>query len=131
MLYATKSIYMNKKLLFIISGFLIGFAIKAQTCEELIESVKTNYSGTTFTSYTSDAISKVTFYDAIIDNQTFYFAIVCFKNENLYGCSEYFYQVASSTKLNYSTSYLTSAGKAFWKYIQPYNENLDCAPSFE
>ena len=66
----------------------------------------------------------------MIKYQTYYFAIVCFKQKYSYGCNEYIYQVASNTKFNYSYNYLNSAGKAFWKYIQPYNENLDCAPNF-
>lgn len=120
-----------KKSTLIIIIFLIGYSIKAQTCDELMESIKSNNYGTTYNSYTSDAISEVTFYDVVIDYETYYFAIVCFKSEYSYGCSEYIYQVASNTELNYSMNYLSSAGKAFWKYIQPYNENLDCSPSFE
>jgi len=27
-------------------------------------------------------------------------------------------------------NYLNSAGKAFWKYIEPYSDNLSCAPDF-
>ncbi len=103
--------------------------INAQSCDELMESVKSNY-GTTYSSYTSKAISEVTFYDVTIDYQTYYFAIVCFKN-NSYGCNEYIYQVSSSTKMNYSMYYLTSAGKAFWKYIEPHNKNLGCAPDLD
>jgi len=36
-----------------------------------------------------------------------------------------------NTKFNYSVNYLTSAGKAFWDYIQPYNKNLGCAPDYD
>jgi len=96
-----------------------------------MEFVKSESYGTTYTSYNSDAISKVTFYDVSVDYQTYYFAIVCFKKEYSYGCSEYIYQVASNTKMYYSMNYLNSAGKAFWEYIQPHNENLGCAPNFE
>ena len=109
----------------------VGWKSFSQTCEELMESIKENHYGTTYNSYTSEAISKVTFYEVMIDYKTFYFAIVCFKSEYSYGCSEYLYQVAYDTKLNYSMSYLDSAGKAFWNYIQPYNQILDCAPDFE
>ncbi len=104
--------------------------LKAQTCDEVMQSVKSESYGTTYHSYSSDAISKVTFYDIMIDYQYYYFAIVCFKGE-YYGCSEYIYQVSSNTKMYYSMNYLSSAGKAFWKYIQPYNENLGCAPDFD
>lgn len=104
---------------------------QAQTCDEIMEHVKSESYGTTYTSYNSDAISKVTFYDVMIDYQTYYFAIVCFKQEYSYGCNEYIYQVASNTKTSYSINYLSSAGKAFWKYIQPYNSNLGCAPDFD
>jgi hypothetical protein len=112
--------------------FLFGFSVAhAQTCEEWMEYVKTESYGTTYTSYNSEAISKVTFYTVVIDYKTFYFAIVCFKKKYSYTCEEYIYQVASNTKMNYSMSYIESAGKAFWKYIQPYNDNLNCAPEMD
>ena len=104
--------------------------LNAQSCQEVMESVQSNY-GTTYSSYNSDAISKVTFYDVTIDYSNYYFAIVCFKNKNSYGCNEYIYQVSSNTKMNYSMNYSSSAGKAFWKYIEPYNSNLGCAPDFD
>ena len=117
----------------IISLFLLlgSLQLNAQTCEELMEYVKEQSTGTTYTSYMSEAISKVTFYTITVDYKTLYFAIVCFKQKYSYGCSEYIYQVGSSTKFNYSINYLNSAGKAFWKYIQPYNEVLECAPNYE
>jgi hypothetical protein len=105
--------------------------VKAQSCTELMNSVKSNNHGTVYQSYDSDAISKVTFYDVTIDYQSYYFAIVCFKKEYSYNCTEYIYQVGSNTKFNYSINYFQSAGKAFWKYINPYNETLNCAPDFE
>jgi len=101
-----------------------------QSCEELMDFVKSKSFGSTYTSYSSNAISKVTFHTVSIDYKTYYFAIVCFKDQYSVGCSEYIYQVASNTKSNYSMSYLNSAGKAFWKYIEPYNQNLGCAPNF-
>ena len=107
-------------------------AVKAQSCDEIMEYVKKEGGyGTTYTSYNSDAISKVTFYQLTVDYKTLYFAIVCFKKEYSYSCSEYIYQVGSNTKLNYSMNYLNIAGKAFWEYIQPYNETLGCAPNFK
>ena len=116
----------------IISLFLLlgSLQLNAQTCEELMEYVKEQSTGTTYTSYMSEAISKVTFYTITVDYKTLYFAIVCFKQKYSYGCSEYIYQVGSSTKFNYSINYLNSAGKAFWKYIQPYNKSLECGASF-
>jgi hypothetical protein len=87
--------------------------------------VKSKAYGTTYTSYNSDAISKVTFYEFVENYTYYYFAIVCFKKE-FYGCSEYIYQVGSQTKIYYSINYLNSAGKAFWEYIQPYNKKLGC-----
>ena len=105
--------------------------LNAQFCAEVMASVKLNNYGTTYSSYNSDAIYKVTFYDVMIDYQYYYFAIVCFKQKNSYGCNEYIYQVSSSTKMNYSMNYLNSAGKAFWNYIEPYNSNLGCAPDFD
>lgn len=98
-------------------------------CDELLAYVKSKSYGTTYQSYNSDAISKVTFYELTIDFQSHYFAVVCFK-QKYYGCTEYIYQVSSNTKLKYSLNYLQSAGKAFWEFIQPYNQNLGCAPNF-
>lgn len=118
----------------IILFFLILFfssPAKSQTCEELIEFVKSENYGTTYNSITSDAISKVTFYNVTIDYKTYYFAIVCFKSKYSYGCNEYIYQVSSSTKMNYSLNYLESAGKAFWQFIQPYHENSECSPDLQ
>lgn len=103
---------------------------EGQTCEEMMDFVKSESYGTTYSSYNSDAISQVTFYDITIDYQNYYFAVVCFKN-GFYGCSEYIYQVSSNTKSYYSMYYLQSAGKAFWEYIHPYNENLGCAPNMD
>lgn len=121
---------MKKILLFSILS--IGMQnVKAQSCDEIMEYVKSEGYGTTYTSYNSDAISKVTFYNLMVDYQTYYFAIVCFKTKYSYSCSEYIYQVSSNTKSNYSMNYLESAGKAFWEYIHPYNKNLGCAPDFD
>ena len=110
---------------------LAALQVNAQTCEEMMTFVKKKSTGTTYNSYTSEAISKVTFYNITIDYKTLYFAIVCFKQKHSYGCNEYIYKVSSSTKINYSMNYLSSAGKAFWNYIEPYSENLKCAPNFE
>lgn len=101
-------------------------------CRELMETIKEKGYGTTYSSdLTSDAISKVTFYEITVDYNTLYFAIVCFKREYSYECSEYLYQVGSNTKYNYSMNYMQSAGKAFWKFIEPYNKNLKCGAKFE
>jgi len=114
-------------LLFILTiSFHLG---SAQSCEETMEFVKSKGYGSTYSSITSDAISKVTFYNVSIDYQSYYFAIVCFKKD-YFGCSEYIYQVNSSTKMYYSMNYLNSAGDAFWEYIQPHNRTLGCAPNF-
>jgi hypothetical protein len=103
----------------------------AQTCEEIMEYVKANGSSTSYVSYDSEAISKVTFYTVSVDFKTLYFAIVCFKKQYSYSCTEYIYQVGSNTQFNYSLDHYNSAGKAFWKHIEPYNENLECAPDFD
>ena len=105
--------------------------VKAQSCDEIMEYVKSEGYGTTYTSLGSDAISKVTFYQISVDYKTLYFAIVCFKKEYSFSCSEYIYQVGSNTKFYYSINYLNSAGKAFWEYIQPHHKNLGCSPNFE
>ena len=121
---------MKKILLFgiLIFGF---FFVKAQSCDELIKTVKSKSHGTSYASYNSDAISKVTFYTVSVDYKTHYFAIVCFKKKYSYSCNEYIYQVASNTKLSYSLDHYDSAGKAFWKYIQPYADVLECSPDFD
>jgi len=122
---------MKKNILILIIS-LITFVVKAQSCEEIMEYVKKEGGyGTTYISYNSDVISKVTFYQLTVDYKTLYFAIVCFKKEYSYSCTEYIYQVGSNTKFNYSINYINSAGKAFWEYIQPYNENLGCAPNLK
>lgn len=119
------------KHLIIVSLFVLSlcFNLNAQTsCSELISYVKANGYGTTYYSYDSDAISQVTFYEVTDDNYTtYYFAIVRFTSSY----TDYIYRVGSNTKSNYSFNYMDSAGKAFWKYIQPYNEVLDCAPDFD
>ena len=117
-----------RKLIICLVIVLGVFKLNAQSCQKMIDYVKLDNYGTTYTSYDSTAISKLTFYTKQVDYQSYYFAIVCFKKEYSYSCNEYIYQVGSSTKLNYALNYLDSAGKAFWKYIKPYNENLNCAP---
>tara|TARA_R110001592_G_scaffold302297_1_gene574184 strand:+ start:650 stop:1042 length:393 start_codon:yes stop_codon:yes gene_type:complete len=119
-----------KRLIFSLIFIVALVNVNGQTCDEMMTFVKEESVGTTYNSYTSKAISKVTFYDIVIDYKTYYFAIVCFKQEYSYGCNEYIYQVDSSTKLNYAMNYINSAGKAFWKYIQPYNKSLECGASF-
>lgn len=111
-------------LLFLTIGFV---HVNAQSsCSELMDIVKFEGYGSTYTSHSSDAISQVTFYEVDGENfNTHYFAIVTFTSSY----QEYIYQVDSSTKNNYSMNYMQSAGEAFWKYIQPYNENLNCAPN--
>lgn len=118
-----------KKVIFFCLIFCATTAVHGQSCDEVMNYVKSKGYGTTYSSYNSDAISKVTFYQITVDYKTLYFAIVCFKKKYGVGCSEYIYQVGSGTKLNYSMSYTSSAGKAFWKYIQPYNKNLGCGAS--
>lgn len=120
-----------KKLLLLVFVSFGTLLAKSQSCDEIMKYVKSQGYGTTYTSYNSDAISKVTFYQISIDYKTHYFAIVCFKQKNTFGCKEYIYQVASNTKLNYAYSYLNSAGKAFWDYIHPYRKTLGCAPDLE
>ena len=119
----------NYFLLITITLFIGILKSSSQTsCSELIEYVKSQSYGSPYYSYDSDAISQVTFYEVVDDSyNSFYFAIVRFTSSY----KEYIYQVSSNTKLNYSMDYFDSAGKAFWKYIQPYNENLNCAPDFD
>ncbi|MEN8836448.1 MAG: hypothetical protein ABF265_10495 [Polaribacter sp.] len=119
-----KNLILITLLLFSLQGF-------SQSCSEMMDFVTTGNRGSSYSSsLSSDAIDEVTFYKKTIDYKSYYFAVVCFKEKYL-GCSEYLYQVGSSTESNYSFNYFNSAGKAFWKYIHPYNENLNCAPDFE
>lgn len=118
-----------KKQLLLLLILATSITTKAQTCQEYMDFVRSESYGTTYTSYNSDAISKVTFYTVSIDYQFYYFAIVCFKKQ-YGGCSEYIYQVASNTKMYYSMNYLDSAGEAFWNYIEPHSRNLGCSPRF-
>lgn len=103
-------------------------ALRGQTsCSDLLQMVESESYGTTYSSFGSDAISQVTFHDITDDNYNrYYFAVVQFTSSY----TKYIYQVSSNTERNYSFNYLNSAGKAFWKYIQPYNQNLNCAPDF-
>mgnify|MGYP000362226075 CR=1 FL=1 len=121
---------MKKILLYLALTFCV-FNANAQSCEELLKYVKAESYGSAYSSYSSDAISKVTFYDVVIDYQYYYFAVVCFKRKYSYSCDEYIYQVDSNTKSKYSMNYFSSAGKAFWKYIEPYSGNLNCGPDFD
>ena len=78
-----------KKTLLLLLLTLSAICTKAQTCEELMEYVKSESYGTTYTSYYSEVISEVTFYELSIDYQYYYFAIVCFKQKYAFGCNEY------------------------------------------
>src|SRR5680860_508931 len=98
---------MNRYFLFLI--FVVGtLNMKAQTsCSDMIEYVKSKGYGSTYSSYSSDAISQVTFYEISDDSyNTYYFAIVRFTSSY----TDYIYQVGSRTQFNYSMDYLDSAG---------------------
>ena len=117
-----------RTLILVLLVLSLSIVVRAQTsCSDLLQMVESESYGTTYSSFGSDAISQVTFHD-ITDNSynTYYFAVVQFTSSY----TKYIYQVSSSTERNYSYNYITSAGKAFWKYIQPYNQNLNCAPDF-
>ena len=119
--------------LFILTIILLTFCskIKAQTCDEIMEHVKSLGDGTIYTSCDGDAISKVTFYGEMINCYEYYFAVVCFKQENPYDCSEYVYLVESSTETVYSTNYIANAGQAFLDFIKPHSNNLGCATNID
>ncbi|WP_313267420.1 hypothetical protein [Epilithonimonas vandammei] len=117
-----------KKILLISSLIFFNSYNAQSSCSEIIDLAKANGRSQTFFSPSSEAISQVTFYDVNIDYNTLHFAIVKFTS-NYY--KEYIYQVGSNTKMNYSMNYITSAGKSFWKFIEPYNQNLKCAPNFD
>ena len=69
-----------KTALFCVIFSLGALFVKAQSCTELMNSIKSDNYGTTYYSPTSDAIVQVTFYDITIEYQYYYFAIVKFKN---------------------------------------------------
>lgn len=119
---------MKKFLFYLILFFGISSTINAQSsCQDIIDYVKSEGYGSTYYSYSSDAITQVTFYDVTDDSyNTYYFAIVRFTSSY----TDYIYQVGSNTRNNYSMDYLNSAGKAFWNYIEPYSDNLGCGPNF-
>jgi len=108
--------------------FLNSLFIHAQSCDEIAKLVKSRSAGVIYYSSNSEAISSVTFYDFIEGYKHYYFAIVKFNHNYLF--KEYLYQVDSKTKMWYSLEYMKSAGKAFWKYIEPHNTTLNCAPDF-
>lgn len=117
-----------KKIFLILLTFILTSINAQSSCNEIIETVKSKAYGSSFFSPSSEAISQVTFYNVSIDYKTYYFAVVKFSSNF---SKEYIYQVGSNTKTNYSMNYLTSAGKSFWKFIAPYNDNLKCAPDFD
>jgi hypothetical protein len=120
---------MKKLALFSLLCFLLTCTY-SQNCTEIMNYVKSNSYGTTYSSYNSDAISKVTFYELMIDYETHYFAVVCFKSEYSFSCSEYIYKVGPNTRMRYAMDHYNSAGKAFWAHIQPYHSVLGCSPNF-
>lgn len=61
---------------------------KLSPCEKITNFVKVNGYSTPYNSYESEAIYYVTFYEIIVDFDTYYFAVVCFKTDYL-ECSEY------------------------------------------
>jgi hypothetical protein len=117
---------MKKNILLFVLLVSINNLNAQSSCADMIAMVESESYGTTYYSYDSDAISQVTFHEVTDDSyNTYYFAIVKFKSSY----NEYIYQVSSNTKMKYSMNYRQSAGEAFWQYIQPYNDNLNCAPN--
>jgi len=109
--------------------FLLLFVVvnlhSQASCDEIRRYVQTTDFGITYSSYNSDAITKVYFHQITDESyNTLYFAIVQFKSSY----TEYIYQVDSNTQLSYSINYTSSAGEAFWDYIHPYRQVLGCAP---
>lgn len=119
---------MKTKTVFFLLYLVVSNLLAQTSCEDFMKSIEDNNYGSTYTSYDSTAISSVTFYGVTLNYSYRYFAVVCFKPKYGYSCNKYIYEVSSQTKVNYSLAYLNSAGKAFWKYIEPYNKVLGCAP---
>ena len=117
---------MRKYYLILVLLTTLSSNLNGQSCNELMEIVKTKDFGITLYSLGSSSISSVSFHQFSIDYKMYYFAVVCFKNGFL--CSEYIYQVGPTTYYDYLRSYHSSAGKAYWSYIHPYKDVLGCAP---
>lgn len=119
-----------KKSVFCVFFFAFSFLTLAQaqsSCTEIMSYVKSQSYGTSYYSFNSEAISSVSFHSVTTESyDRLYFAIVQFKSSY----KEYIYQVDSNTERNYLLNYQTSAGRAFFAYIDPYSEVLGCAPSF-
>ena len=118
-----------KKLYITLVFSILGFSLShSQTCSEILQYVKSEGGyGSNYFSPGSEAISEVTFYEITDESyNSYYFAVVQFTSS----FQEYIYQVGSDTEFNYSLYYLNSAGKAFWEYIEPYADVLDCSPRF-
>jgi hypothetical protein len=120
-----------KNLLFTLLLF-IGYqnsSFAQLSCDELQEYVEDKDFGMTYYSFSSTAINKVSFHEIMDESyNSYYYAIVTFQS-NLY--NSYIYQVSSTTKWNYSSDYISSAGEAFWEHIHPYRNNLGCAPDLD
>lgn len=67
-----------KNILLLLILIFVTSNVNAQFCSEVMGSVKSNYR-TTYNSYNSDAISRVTLYDVTIYFNSYCFVIVCFK----------------------------------------------------
>lgn len=105
--------------------FFYGSITAQVSCSEMLDYVKSEDYGTSYYSYSSDAINEVSFHEITDDSyNTYYFAVVRFT----ISYSEYLYQVDSDTEFNYSLDYHESAGQAFYKHIYPYRDVLGCAP---
>ena len=116
-----------KLLLVVLSIFAVSKMHAQTSCDDFMRQVQAADYGSSYTSFSSDAIAEVSFYELKDSSyNTSYFAIVQFKSSY----QEYIYQVDSNTEFNYSLDYKSSAGKAFWKHIHPYKDVLGCAPNF-
>lgn len=69
-----------RKFILVVLAVLFSVGIEAQSCEEMMDFVKSKSYGSTYSSYNSNAISRVTFYSVYV-YKTYYFAIVCFKRK--------------------------------------------------
>lgn len=111
--------------------FLFFYCSLNAQCAELIYMLKNKNKGDTYTTFENDNISKLTFYDIMIDSKMNHYAIVCFKNKNSASCEEYIYKVDSKTKLKYSAMHYKNPEEGFRKYILPFENKLGCGKVFE
>ncbi len=76
-----------KKYFLLFAVILQALNLQAQSCEDIMDIVRSEGYGITYSSFDREAISGVTFYDIMGEYETCNFAIGCFKRKYSYNCS--------------------------------------------